>query len=192
MSATVSRTELTMELTEGRILLREFVERDVSALLAIHADPRVLRYYAPELATHEHARMLVDMFINWANENPRANFQVAIVDRNSNSLLGSCGVRRKGCGEGQAEFGIGIDANWWGRGLAQEAAKLILRFGFTELGLREIRGVAVSENEAVKRFASRLGFSSGVPREGEPWMAERGWKATDWVMTREAWEKQAG
>jgi RimJ/RimL family protein N-acetyltransferase len=181
-----------MELTGRRTLLREFVEKDVSALMAIHADPRVLRYYAPELATREHARMLVDLFINWANENPRDNFQFAIVDRHSNSLLGSCGVRRKGCRAGQAEFGIGIDANWWGRGIAQEAATLILRYGFTELDLREIRGVAVFENEAVTRFASRLGFSSGVPREGEPWMAERGWKATDWVMTRETWEKLAG
>jgi RimJ/RimL family protein N-acetyltransferase len=76
--------------------------------------------------------------------------------------------------------------------MAQEAAKLILRFGFTELDLRKIRGVAVSENEAVNRFASRLGFSSRVPREGEPWMLERGWTATDWVMTRETWENRAG
>ena len=183
---------MTMELTEGRVLLREFVDKDVGALLAIHADPRVLRYYAPEVGTLDHARMLVDTFIRWAHEHPRHNFQFAIVDRASNALWGSCGVRRKGCVEGQAEFGIGIDANCWGQGIAYEAAKLILRFGFTELGLREIRGVAVSENEAVKRFASRLGFSSAVPREGESWMVERGWKAMDWVMTRETWERQAG
>jgi ribosomal-protein-alanine N-acetyltransferase len=181
-----------MEFTSERILLREFVHADVSALLGVHADPRVLRYYPPELVTREHALMLVDKFINWANESPRENFQLAIVDRNSNALLGSCGVRRKGCGAGQAEFGIGIDARWWGRGVAQEAANLILRFGFTELELREIRGVAVSENEAVKRFASRLGFHSGVPHEGDQWMVERGWTAVDWVLTREAWEQQAG
>ena len=177
-----------MELTGGRVLLREFVDTDVGALLAIHADSRLLRYYAPELGTIDHARMLVDTFMRWANEQPRHNFQFAIVDRDSNTLLGSCGVRRKGCLEGQAEFGIGIDANWWGRGIAHEAAKLILRFGFTELALREIRGVAVSENEAVKRFVSRLGFSSTGPREGESWMVDRGWKATEWVITREAWE----
>ena len=181
-----------MELTEGRVLLREFVDDDVGALLAIHADPRLLRYYTPELGTRDHARMLVDMFMGWANEHPRHNFQFAIVDLDSDRLLGSCGVRRKGCLEGQAEFGIGIDANWWGRGIAHQAAKLILRFGFTELALREIRGVAVSENEAVKRFVSRLGFRSTGPREGESWMAERGWKAMDWVLTRQTWEKQAG
>ncbi len=181
-----------MEITEGRVLLREFVDSDVGALLAIHADPRLLRYYAPEVGTRDHARLLVDMFMRWANEHPRDNIQIAIVDLDSNAVLGSCGVRRKGCPEGQAEFGIGIDANWWGRGIAHQAATLILRFGFTELALREIRGVAVSENDAVTRFASRLGFRSTGPREGESWMVERGWKAIDWVLTRETWEEQAG
>jgi RimJ/RimL family protein N-acetyltransferase len=177
-----------MELKEGRILLREFVEDDVGALLAIHADPRVLRYYPPEVGTPEHARMLVAMFIRWANETPRDNFQFAIIDRTANVLLGSCGIRRKGCVEGQAAFGIGLDANSWGRGIAQEAARMILRFGFSELRLHELRGVAVSENDAVTKFASRLGFTAGGSREGDSWIAERGWHATDWVMSRAAWE----
>ena len=101
-----------MELTGERILLREFAEGDVGGLLAVHSDPRVLRYYAPEVGTLEHARMLVEMFIQWANENPRQNFQFAIVDPETNALLGSCGIRRKNCPPNQAEFGIGIDADW--------------------------------------------------------------------------------
>ena len=75
-----------MELTEGRVLLREFVDKDVDALLAIHADPRVLRYYPPEVGTLDHARMLVDTFMRWAHEHPRHNFQFAIVDPASNAL----------------------------------------------------------------------------------------------------------
>jgi RimJ/RimL family protein N-acetyltransferase len=126
-----------MELKGGRILLRDFEERDVGVLLAIHSDPRVLRYYAPEVGTPEHARMLVEMFIRWANEQPRQNFQFAIVDLETNALLGSCGIRRKDCPPGQAEFGIGIGADWWGKEIAQEAARTILRFGFSELDLHK-------------------------------------------------------
>ncbi|PYS52518.1 MAG: hypothetical protein DMG13_16015 [Acidobacteria bacterium] len=51
-----------------------------------------------------------------------------------------CGIRSKDCPPGQAEFGIGIDADWWGRGIAQEAATTILRVGFLELDLYEIHG----------------------------------------------------
>jgi ribosomal-protein-alanine N-acetyltransferase len=181
-----------MELTGGRIVLREFIEKDVCALLAIHSDPRVLRYYDPEVGTLEHARMLVGLFIRWASESPRDNFQLAIVDLTTSNVLGSGGIRRKGCPKGQADFGIGIDANCWGRGLAREAAQLILGFGFSELDLHVVRGVAVSQNEGVTKFASRLGFTRGIPRGGELWMTERGWDAVEWVMTREAWKRRTG
>jgi ribosomal-protein-alanine N-acetyltransferase len=136
--------------------------------------------------------MLVEMFIEWANENPRQNFQFAIVDLETNSLLGSCGIRRKNYPPGQAEFGIGIDADWWGRGIAQEAARTILRFGFSELDLHEVHGVAVSENEAVSKFVRRLGFSPGIASRGEAWMEERSWRVVDWVITRGTWERLAG
>ena len=181
-----------MELTGDRILLREFGEGDVGGLLAIHSDPRVLRYYAPEVGTPEHARRLVEMFIRWASESPRQNFQFAIVDLKTSALLGSCGIRKESCPPDQAEFGIGIGADWWGKGIAQEAARTILRFGFSELALREVHGVAVSENEAVTKFVGRLGFKPGTPRRGDAWMAERGWSAVDWVITRETWEWLAG
>ena len=177
-----------MELSGERILLREFAAQDVGALLAVHSDPRVLRYYAPEVGTREHAQMLVEMFIEWAQENPRQNFQLAIVELETNSLVGSCGVRTKGCSPGQAEFGIGLASDWWGIGLAQEAARTILRFGFSQLGLLEVHGVAVSANEAVGKFVRRLGFKPGTPRRGDAWMTERGWSALDWVITRETWE----
>jgi RimJ/RimL family protein N-acetyltransferase len=181
-----------MEFMNERILLREFAETDISALHAVHSDPRVLRFYPPELGTLEHARMLVDMFRQWASENPRQNFQFAIVDPKTDILLGSCGIRGKGCPPRLAEFGIGVHPDWWGKGIAQEAAKTILRFGFSQLDLFEVHGVAVSHNEAVKKFVRRLGFSPGSPRRGDPWMTERGWSAVDWVITRETWNELAG
>ena len=181
-----------MELTGQRILLREFAKTDVDALHAVHSDPRVSRYDTPEVGTPEHARMLVEMFIQWANEDPRQNFQFAIVDLETNALLGSCGIRRKSCPPDQAEFGIGIRSDWWGRGIGQEAARAILRFGFSELDLHEVHGVAISENEAVTKFVRQLGFNRGTARRCDAWMAERGWSAVDWVITRETWQRLAG
>ena len=180
-----------MRLTGQRILLREFTRGDVSALAAVHSDPRVLRYYPPEVGTLEHARMLVNMFIRWENESPRRNFQLAIEDRATAALLGSCGVRSSACSPGTAEFGIGIDASSWGKGIAHEAATIILDYGFSELGLREIYGTAVAENETVAKFARRLGFTPGTARPGETWMTERNWRALDWVITRDVWNQAA-
>ena len=180
-----------MQLEGQRILLREFTRGDVSALAAVHSDPRVLRYYPPEVGTLEHARMLVNMFIRWGNESPRRNFQLAIEERATAALLGSVGVRSKDGSAGRAEFGIGIGSGSWGTGIAHEAATIILDYGFSELGLREIYGTAVAENETVAKFARRLGFTPGTARPGETWMTERNWRALDWVITRESWSQSA-
>ena len=127
--------------------MRDFEASDVNAFIAIHSDPRMLNYYAPGSWTPERARMLVESFIHWANEMPRENYQLAIVHVETNELLGSCGVRKKGCPEGEAKFGIGVDPRWWGKGIAQEAARVILGFAFHELNLEEICGETISANE---------------------------------------------
>ena len=181
-----------MELTGQRVRLREFGESDVGALAAIHSDPRVMTYYAPEVGTLEHTRMLVETFMQWAEETPRCNFQLAIVDQQTGVLMGSCGVRSKACPRGKAEFGIGIGSTWWGEGIAHEAASMILDFGFSELGLDEVHGVAVAENESVSRFARRLGFTARAARLREAWMKERDWRALEWVITRETWNRSVG
>jgi [ribosomal protein S5]-alanine N-acetyltransferase len=176
-----------MELHGERVVLREFRDDDAPALAAIHSDPRVLRYYAPEVATLEHAQMLVARFVAWAKENPRRNFQLAIVDPGTGELLGSCGVRTENCAAGKAEFGIGIGSRSMGKGVAHEAGRMILDFAFLGLGLDEVYGVAVSQNEAVAKFARRLGLAPRPAKHNEDWMTERNWTAVEWVITRDAW-----
>jgi [ribosomal protein S5]-alanine N-acetyltransferase len=181
-----------MQLHGGKLLLlRDFEASDGNAFMAIHSDPRMLRYYAPGLWTTEHGRMLVQSFIRWANEAPRENYQLAIVHVETDELLGSCGVRKKGYPKGQAEFGIGIAPKWWGKGIAQEAARAILGFGFGELNLREIHGESVSVNRDAAKLVQRLGFTSSGSRPAESWMADRGWSAVDWVLTHDTWKRLA-
>jgi RimJ/RimL family protein N-acetyltransferase len=177
-----------MQLTTPRLLLREFSKDDIDALAAVHSDPRAQHYYAPEVGTLEHTRMLVEMLVEWATEKPRRNFQLAIVDRVTGDLVGSCGIRSKAASPGKAEFGIGIGSSWWGQGVAHEAATTILRFGFDELALDEVHAVTVAQNEAVSKLVRRLGFVSVATGLGETWMKERNWRALDWVITRDAWK----
>ena len=92
-----------MELAGERILLREFAARDVGALLAVHSDPRVLRYYAPEVGTPEHAEMLVGIFSGWAHENPP---EFSVGDRRSEDELSSGKLRRADEGLSSGPAGV--------------------------------------------------------------------------------------
>jgi RimJ/RimL family protein N-acetyltransferase len=103
-------------------------------------------------------------------------------------LIGCCGVRGERLEVGNAEFGIELDPRWWGRGVATEAARAILGFGFRELGLEEVRALSVTENSRLSRLVSKLGFAVLDRRPGPAWIAARGWSQTEWRLRRERWE----
>lgn len=176
-----------MVLTGERVLLRDFEARDVAAYTRIHADPRFTEFRGPEESTPEHPVKLLDLFMSWADEEPRRDFQLAIVERATGELLGSCGVRSGEHPAGWAELGIELAAPSWGRGLASEAARLVLAFGFESLHLREVQAESVTQNARIARLLSRLGFQDIGARRQAGWMDARGWTKTDWLLLREAW-----
>lgn len=65
-----------MEIITARLLLREFVDRDLPALLAYQADPRYAEFWLEE-APSGHGRQLLEPFRCWAAERPRRNYQLA-------------------------------------------------------------------------------------------------------------------
>jgi RimJ/RimL family protein N-acetyltransferase len=179
-----------MEIVTKRFLLRDFTKEDEPSFLAYHADPRYAEFCAPEEVAPSHTRELLRLFSQWAAERPRRNYQLAIVDRrNSQELIGCCGLRRKGHDSDQAELGIELAPRCWGRyAYAIEVASALIEFGFCDLGLKEIRGVSVSANLRVARLAHRYGFVAVGTRPSPDWMYARGWSQTEWQLTRESWK----
>jgi [ribosomal protein S5]-alanine N-acetyltransferase len=179
-----------MEITTRRFLLREFTEEDGPALLAYQSDPRYAQFCGPEEVGVDHARALLRQFREWAAERPRRNYQLAISDiRHPQELMGCCGLRCDGYGPDQAEMGIELAPLYWGRyAYAIEIASALIDFGFTRLGLSEVRGISVSANARVARLALRYGFVAVGRRPGSEWMRARGWHHTEWQLTRERWE----
>lgn len=179
-----------MEITTPRLLLREFTEEDLPAVLRYRADPGSAEFRGPEETGPDFARKLIGMFVAWAAEQPRQNYQLAIAQRDSpEEAIGSCGVRLKGCEAGRAEFGLELAPEHWGRGFASEAARAILEFGFRDLGVQEVRGVTITENVRVQRLVERLGFTRVETRPGAAWMSARGWSETVWGITAGLWRQ---
>lgn len=179
-----------MRITTPRLILRDFTPEDLPAYLEPQEDPRFTEFYGAGETGPDFARGLVELFIQWAAETPRKNYQLALVLREGpGELIGSCGVRLHGCEPGQGEFGLELAPRHWGRGFAMEAAGAILDFGFRELGLREIRGVTVTENVRVQRLVERLGFTRIATIPGSGWMAARGWSQSVWRLRAEEWKR---
>lgn len=151
-----------MMLETPRLLLREFVEGDWSAVLAYQADPLYLRYYELTEQTAIGARAFVRMFLAQQAEQPRAKFQLAMILKAEGRLIGNCGIRINDFEHREANIGYELDSRYWNRGYATEAAREIVRFGFTALGLHRIWSWCVAENIGSARVLEKV----GMQREG--------------------------
>jgi [ribosomal protein S5]-alanine N-acetyltransferase len=175
-----------MEIITKRFLLRDFVQADELAFLAYHADPRYAEFCSPEEVTPDFTHQLFQRFMQWATEVPRCNYQLAIVDRRNLQLIGCGGLRQDGYAVGQAELGIELAPEYWGRyAYAIEIGKALIEFGFRDLGLKEILGISISANLRVSRLAERYGFQAigTQPLTGRV----RDWNQVVWRLTRESW-----
>ncbi len=181
---------LGMKIITKRFLLRDFTGEDEPAFFAYHSDPRYAEFCSPEEVTPEHTRKLVNLFMQWATERPRRNYQLAITDLgNPRELLGCCGLRCESYALGQAELGIELAPKYWGRyRYAIEVVAALLEFGFHNLALQEVRGISINANVRVARLAQRYGFVVVGTRSDSDWLRARGWSQTEWQLTREKWE----
>ena len=58
----------------------------------------------------------------------------------------------------EVEVAYHFAKEWWGRGLATEAATACLDYGFRELGLREIIAICFPEHVASRRVMEKAGM----------------------------------
>jgi RimJ/RimL family protein N-acetyltransferase len=56
------------------------------------------------------------------------------------------------------EIGWRLDPDYWGRGLATEAAAAVLRDGFERLGFSRLISIIYRENVASRRVAEKIGL----------------------------------
>lgn len=177
-----------MELVTRRFILRDFGNGDTAAFEAYHNDPRSQEFYGSEQANPEHARELIDLFKAWAAEQPRLNYQLAIVLRDAPQvLIGCCGLRCANAEAGTAELGIELAPEYWGRyAYALEVMRALAVFGFDTLELHTIYGGTVSANSRIARLVEAFG-ATAVTRPAPDWMSNKGWPHVEWPMTRQQW-----
>jgi ribosomal-protein-alanine N-acetyltransferase len=182
-----------MEIVTRRFLLRDFTEAERPGFIAYHADPRYLALAGPDVADPQHSQRLFKTFRDWTSEQPRRNYQLAILQRHEpQALVGCCGLRGAGCESGKAELGIELAPAYWARhGYAIEVGRTLLGFGFGDLGLQEICGVTVDANARIARLAEWFGAEAVATRAGAAWMSARGWNETEWRITRDQWRRGA-
>lgn len=178
-----------MELPTRRLLLREFREDDVPAVLAYQSDPRYLRFYVRDERTEADARAMVSRFIGWQRERRRRKVQLAITL--DGVLIGNVGLRRSSARSRVADVGFELDPEHWGNGYTTEAATALLGWGFDQLDLHRAGAHCIAENTASARVLEKLGMRlEGRSREIR-YFKNRWWDTLHFGMLEEEWRERS-
>ena len=152
-----------------RLLLRPWrPAEDLDALAAINADPAVMRWVAPNrpLRREETADFLDRVIRHWDEHGFGLWALVPRLEAGA-GCIGFVGLAIPSFLPAvlpTVEVGWRLASAWWGRGLATEAARASVEFGFERLGLRSIVSIVDARNERSLRVAEKLGMRPGPDR----------------------------
>lgn len=137
-----------------RLIVRDWAAADVSPFQVICSDPRVMQFIADgEPWSLEQTKQ----FVSRAMEMSRSlgYCQWPLIDKSNSALIGFCGFVPA---EGGAEIGWRLSRDFWGKGLATEAARAVLKHGFEMLGFQRVIATVQSPNHASIRVVEKLGM----------------------------------
>jgi [ribosomal protein S5]-alanine N-acetyltransferase len=141
-----------------RLLFRHHEEADLDAYCVMMADPEFRRLSGgPPLPRQEAEKSFRNALI------PKPMGLLATVFKPEGRYIGRCGLYPCRGDDNEVIPGEGVLAfylarPYWGRGLATEAGRAFIEFGFRELGLSRIEAGANTLNLASNRVLQKLGF----------------------------------
>jgi ribosomal-protein-alanine N-acetyltransferase len=137
-----------------RLLLRMVRRADLDDLAALFADPQVMRFVGDgQVASREVAERALDSIIkHWQTQ---GFGRWTIVDKQTRKFVGFGGLRSL---FGTPELVYHLARQHWGKGLATEAARAVLRFGFEERDCESIVAIIKPGNAASIRVLEKLGM----------------------------------
>ena len=142
-------------LETSRLYLRAFAEKDAQDFYQMNADAEVLQYTGDQPFPDKVAAL---NFIHAYDHYQRYGYgRWAMVMRETDQFIGFCGLKHHVEGT-YTDLGFRLNRNYWGRGLATEAAQACIRFAFTELQLPFLVGRVQQRNLASIRVLEKLGM----------------------------------
>jgi RimJ/RimL family protein N-acetyltransferase len=144
-------------LSGARVVLREWRPEDAPAVEA-WADDTEVRAYLVRGA--EELRREPEVAMAEAARSPRLEYWLAL--EHEGGVVGSAVLRVESNRHRRGEIGYVVRRDRWGLGLATEAARLLLAFGFDELRLERVWATCHPRNAASARVLERI----GMEREG--------------------------
>lgn len=137
--------------------MRPLQSSDLDALAAIWADPEVTRFLPSRgipIPKENAEKSLKSFTEHWQ----RRGYGVwAIIENDSSQMVGYCGLRYLD-EMNEVEVLYGLTKAYWGRGIATQAAKAAVSYGFEVANLDKLIAMALPDNLASRRVIEKAGL----------------------------------
>jgi len=131
-------------LTGTQVVLRELRASDAPSLFTLLTTEEVSRFISPPPTTVDG----FERFIAWTHRQRRAGSYAcfAVTLANDDTAIGIFQLRELEPGFGTAEWGFAIGSPYWGTGVFQEGAELLVSFAFEAVGVHRLEARAAVRN----------------------------------------------
>ena len=176
----------------SRVVMRELRRSDAMSLFAMLNSEEVSRFISPPPSTIEGFERFIDWTLRQRIAGAYVCFAVTLSD--DDTAIGLFQVRQLEADFGTAEWGFALGSAYWGTGLFQEAAELVLQFAFETIGVHRLEARAAVQNGRGNGALRKLGaIQEGVLRKsfhknGE-YVDQALWAilADDWRLCQPTW-----
>jgi ribosomal-protein-alanine N-acetyltransferase len=148
-----------MILETKRVLLRHFVLTDLDHLFMFYGDPEVTKYIPDAPRSYEETREELEWFTNGHPKFPELGLWATIY-KETGQFIGRCGLLPWTIdGRQEVEVAVALSKGYWGQGLATEAARALVQYGFEHLHLSRLICLIERENVGSIRVATKIGMT---------------------------------
>lgn len=162
-----------LSLTMDRLVLRDFRESDWQAVHKYGSDPQVVQYVEFGPNTKEETQNFIKRAILSQQEEPRRNYELAVVLKTEGHLIGGCRLYVPNLEHREGQLGYCFNRHFWAQGYATETARALLGFGFDKLGLHRILSTCDPRNIASKRVLEKIGMQRECRLREHRWVKGR-------------------
>jgi [ribosomal protein S5]-alanine N-acetyltransferase len=142
-------------LTTERLGFSHWQEDDLALAMTLWGDPKVTAFlggpFTPEEVSARLNREIATMIACKVQYWPLFLLE-------TNDLVGCAGLRPYTNDGHVLELGFHLRPDYWGQGLAHEAARAVIAFAFETLAIKSLFAGHHPANEASERLLKRLGF----------------------------------
>lgn len=142
-----------------RLILRHQILEDLDNLWALYCNPNITRY----IPDAPHSRAEAQEELEWHMHGHPKNQDLglwATIHKETGKFIGRCGLLPWTIdGQSEVEVAYTIAQEYWGQGLATEAAQAILQYGFEKLNLTRLICLIDLDNIASQSVAEKIGMT---------------------------------